>query len=103
RSIVALMLAPVAVHGQSSSAHITVGPNVHVSKQFPMATHDEVLIEADPNNPSRLIACSIYQPGHGLYAERTVVYTSEDGGKTWSAPMDVDSIAIGREKVHTNY
>jgi hypothetical protein len=99
--VVALM-SPGMILAQKVG-RITVGPNVHVSKGLPTATHDEVLIDADPENANRLIACSIYQPDHGLFSERDVVYVSLDGGKTWSEPMDVDSIATGGTKPKTNH
>src|SRR5688572_22047700 len=65
------------------TAMITVGTNVHVSGSLPKVPHREVLIAADPENADRLIGCSIFKAEHGLYAERTAVFTSNDRGKSW--------------------
>lgn len=64
------------------AASITVGPNVQVSAKFPGDTHYEVLVAADPVNPSQLIVGSFLFPDDNSEAS-TVVYHSGDGGMTW--------------------
>src|SRR5688572_17431922 len=66
-----------------STAQISVGPNVQVSRDAGNVTHHEVLIATDPADAKRLIACSMMGPlpdGKRLAG----VYASFDGGKTWS-------------------
>jgi hypothetical protein len=78
----------------SNAKLITVGPNVLVSKTHSDLVHDEVLLNADPSNPNRLIGCSLAKPqaqvmrpygngGIGANPWWGVAYISDDAGKTW--------------------
>jgi len=69
----------------AAAAQISVGPNVQVSKTLAADSHFELLANADPKDPSHLIACSsIYPPAS---RSSTVVYASFDGGKTWAPTL----------------
>jgi hypothetical protein len=76
-----LTLASVALAISGPSAQIAVGPNVHVSQAHSAAPFLEVVIAADPRDPSRLLAAAI------LYTRGVVAYRSSDGGKTWSQAL----------------
>jgi hypothetical protein len=93
RSAVVMLLFSSAL-GAQSGGRIKVGPNVQVSRALLTGMHDEMIINTDPENAARLVACSIYQPDFGLFDLRTVVYASTDGGKTWSEPLLIDSAGI---------
>ena len=75
----ALLFGPGAFAQETG---ITVGPNVQVSKARGDVVHNEVLLAADPSNPSRLLGCTM-----GFWPERnkllTLAYVSFDGGKNW--------------------
>jgi hypothetical protein len=76
----ALALVSGAVPLAGQGFHISVGPNVQVSRAHADASHYEVLAAADPRDPGRLIAGSfIYPEGGGTSG--TVVYASRDGGR----------------------
>jgi hypothetical protein len=98
RLVSALFILPVAVAAQTAtreSAAITVGPNVQVSAARPNEAHDEVLIAADPNDASHLLACSMLLPASQVYDLTTVVvYASSDAGRSWS-PVLSDSPDVG--------
>lgn len=80
-------------------ATIVVGRNVHVSAMRESLVHDEVMIGAHPEDPSKLLACSIAQP-----LERrelvTIAYLTTDGGATWlptvtdSSPTSADPVCL---------
>ena len=75
--------------GMGQQKQITVGPNIHVSKARGDMVHNEVLLSADPLNPSRLIGCTM------AFSSRqnkvvTIVYVSFDGGKNWEFVLTND-------------
>ena len=62
---------------------MTVGPNVQVSQSREKYAHYELLAGAHLADPNKLMACSMMiSPEQN--ATNSVVYTSLDGGKTWS-------------------
>ncbi len=85
----AQLCTAITVFGLASrhvSGQVDVGPTVHVSTALPTTTHDEVSLGTDPTDPQRLVACSIVDTPlfSGQHGNRTVVYTSFDGGRTWA-------------------
>jgi hypothetical protein len=66
---------------------ITVGANVHVSKARPKFAHDEVVLAADPNDRSRLLAGSMISR-NGRNGFELVAYRSLDGGQTWDLALE---------------
>ena len=77
---------------QGPAPIISVGPNVQVSTARPTDTHYEVVISADPTDPSRLIAGSLVYPDTGTLVG-TVVYNSSDGGAHWRPTLDLPALA----------
>ncbi|HKR59762.1 MAG TPA: sialidase family protein, partial [Pyrinomonadaceae bacterium] len=68
---------------------ITVGPNVQVSKSRSDLVHNEVLLSADPTNPSRLLGCTMaFSPEQNKVF--TIAYVSFDGGKSWEPAVTSD-------------
>src|SRR5688500_16747261 len=89
RSSMLLLLTCAGVTLPSATAaQITVGANVQVSKPYATASHYELLSNADPNDPNKLIACSIVGRKDNSGRDETVVYNSFDGGKTWITTLD---------------
>jgi hypothetical protein len=96
----ALVLSLGCSRGDRSSAKtasstrddVTVGKNVQVSAANANYSHAEVMIDADPNDANRLIACAmVSQPrvNQGWHvSERTITYISHDGGSTWQPTME---------------
>jgi hypothetical protein len=81
----------------AATAQISVGANVHVSRMRDSLVHDEVLMDADPRDPSRLIGCSIaHVPGRRSLV--TVLYASNDGGKSWR-PTVTDTTEMAGDPV----
>jgi hypothetical protein len=92
-ALCALTFAAASTAAQSipsAASLITVGPNAHVSRARALLPHNEVLIDADPSDPNRLIACSSIGRGSAVVLLWTVAYKSSDGGSTWS-PAVTDS------------
>lgn len=103
-------IVPWIVAGAVSAqgAQIDVSPNVHVSAQYRGIPHEEVDLRAHPTDPNRLIACGIFsrlEPSTDpqLRPWGVNVYTTSDGGKSWTWSLEVDGIdptcAISREGV----
>lgn len=86
----ALLWVASSLAGQT--APITVGPNVQVSRAHADATHYEVLAAADPRHAGRLIVGSFLYPEGGA-PKGTVVYSSRDGGRTWTPTLEGDALA----------
>lgn len=80
-----LFLLTVTVFGQQ---RILVGQNVQVSKAHADREHVEVLLAADPNNPSRLLGCAIVRWGEKTVWNKVIAYASFDGGKNWEPVLD---------------
>src|SRR5262249_27169957 len=81
---------PIVAQGLSVGNRIptiNVGPNVLVSTGDASAWHMEVLIDAHPSDPNKLVACSIADTGRGGVRDQmySVPYLSNDRGKTWAA------------------
>lgn len=86
----------VSVATAQDSSPIHVGRNVQVSVAHRETPHYETLLAADPSNPRRLMACSMYevqQPSSSEYA--TIVYLSTDGGASWRPTLTVRSGGYG--------
>lgn len=84
-----LLLAFVALAGrlaaQSAMAAreaVRVGTSVNVSKALPFDPHYEVEIDANPGDPSELVACSMLFANDSPTSE-VVTYVSTDDGKSW--------------------
>jgi photosystem II stability/assembly factor-like uncharacterized protein len=90
RHVVLTVIAIVLFAGRSS-AQMTVGPNVQISKGNSKDMHSELYAGADPANPQRLIACSMLE-SRTRPTTNTVVYVSQDGGTTWQQTLRPDDI-----------
>ena len=80
-----LTLAPpdlVAAQAQ----RIRVSTNVHVSQSRERSPYQEVVIASDPADPTRLIACTMLEPGPNR-SVKSAVFSSFDGGASWGQPM----------------
>lgn len=80
-------LAALAPHTLSAQK-IRVGPNVRVSTGRPDEAHYEVNAAAHPKDPNKLIATGIIYPEGKRRG--SIVYMSNDGGKTWSPSFQGD-------------
>ncbi len=70
-----------------SDAPIRVGPNVLVSRQRADVAHNEIMLAADPQDPRRLLGCSMaFDPERNRVF--TVVYASADGGASWTPTLE---------------
>lgn len=68
---------------------ITAGSNVRISVANSDRAHWETRIAADPANAGNLLACSfIHSSRDNTF--HTVVYRSEDGGKSWKPTLESD-------------
>src|SRR5262249_54298780 len=65
---------------------VRVGPNVHVSKDRVDVPHWEVILAADPADPTRLLAGSMLRYDAG--EDQCAVYISTDRGKTWKPVLE---------------
>ena len=86
----AALVSPLIVlfsAGTLDAQRITVGPNEQVSRTHPLDAHYEVCSAIDPRNRSHLIAAS-FRYAHDGSSDGTVVYSSRDGGRTWSVTLD---------------
>jgi hypothetical protein len=95
-----IFLATVVLTALAAPIHaqISVGANVQVSKGYGNDPHFELLANADPRDPNRLIACSsIYPSG----PNSTVVYSSFDGGRSWSATLGPKGLETSGDPVCT--
>jgi hypothetical protein len=87
--ILSLCLWPGERISIAQQGQITIGPNIHVSKAHREMAHNEVLLSADPLNPSRLIGCTMaFSPKQNKIL--TIVYVSADGGKNWDFVLTND-------------
>lgn len=79
-----LVFAAGAAAQTARPAHdlMRVGPSVHVSGALPSDPQYEVEIDANPQNASELIACTMVFPNDSPTTD-VVTYVSADGGKTW--------------------
>lgn len=83
--LAALLLAAAAA---AQGRQIYVGKNYHVSGDEPDAAHTELLVAADPNDPTRLVGVSmIMSPRHSKIF--SAVYASRDGGRTWRQTLSM--------------
>ena len=86
-------LAGSSANTQGGGPSLTVGALVQISIDKSQNHFDEVVASADPRDPSKLIACSMFDvfvPGADV--QRTVAYTSFDAGATWSKAFVADLI-----------
>lgn len=75
-----------------SGVSALMGRNVQVSHARSTWMHSEMYVAADPRDYRKLIACSIMGSSQeGLVDERDIVYSSDDGGLTWSPRVTVKS------------
>src|SRR5574338_1520141 len=77
-------VAPRAIPAQPP--RIRVGTNVHVSKSRERSPYQEVVIASDPANPTRLIACTMLEPGPNR-SVKSAVFSSFDAGASWGQPV----------------
>jgi hypothetical protein len=74
---------------------ITVGKNVRVTAADPSVPHGEVVIAADPRDPSRLVSAAMaYFPNKP--GATTVVYATTDSGNTWRKTLQHEEGAYFR-------
>ena len=68
---------------------VHVGPNIQVSRDRAGIYHGEVVMAADPRDPKRLLAGSMFLPPPVDPAvSKVVVYASDDGGESWSCRLE---------------
>ena len=87
-----VLLTFILIFPGYAEAQISVGQNVQVSSDRSGTPHYEHLAGADPENPNRMMACSMLSDAEGG-TTISVVYTSHDGGRTWNETL---SVAKGR-------
>jgi hypothetical protein len=75
--------------GYAQSARISVGPNVQISASDAKRNHVEVIADADPRDPQRIMACSMVET-RPVERIQVAVYVSADGGKTWSKKLETE-------------
>lgn len=80
----------------SQAPRIAVGTNVQVSAANAKLDHGEVLVAADPEDPNKLVGCSMIFPDPlTRRMSDGITYASTDGGATWSQTLYVDSGPMG--------
>jgi hypothetical protein len=90
RVISAFCIVAIGVLASSTHAQkISVGSNVNVSASNPNTWHAEIWAGTDPNDPNRLLACSVSQHMPAQHPMGSIFYASMDGGKTWKQTLDV--------------
>ena len=82
-------LLPAGSVALAQSSGIKVGPNVRVSAAHPGRLHHELGIAASPTDPKRLLACSMIFNSKDA-SRHTIVYASDDGGRSWKPTLEVD-------------
>ena len=88
-TMIAVLFAVVVARGTPHA--VRVGPNVCVSAAHPADTHYEVVVTADPHDPSRLVAGSIIYPRIAA-TYGTIVYQSADGGAHWAPSLELPDL-----------
>jgi hypothetical protein len=79
--VVIFFATSLSIAGEARS-NITVGPNVRISAANSDRAHWETRIGVDPEHAGSLLACSfIHSTQNNNF--HTVVYRSDDGGKSW--------------------
>jgi hypothetical protein len=97
-----MVLCAAARYAVAQSGQIHVGPNVQVSKAQEKRPMREVQVSADPTDPNHLLGCGIADDG-AANKEWTVVYLSNDAGKTWQPTLETTDFsgdpacALGRD------
>ncbi len=83
---VAVALAPLAY-----AQKIAIGSNVNISVTAGNLNtwHAEIWAAADPNDPNRLLACSVTQHMPAVNPMSSTYYASADGGKTWKQTLEI--------------
>jgi hypothetical protein len=77
-----------APSGERLEGVLRISPNVHVSRANAEILHAEVVLAADPTDSRRLVAASMYSPPPiDPAAPKIIVYTSTDGGKSWTPTL----------------
>lgn len=84
----ALAPAPTRMAPAPTRMEVVVGPNVLVSKSHADVPHIATVLAADPKDPQRLLAGTILLSGSLAPKYHVVVYTSTDGGGTWTASLE---------------
>src|SRR5512146_1829919 len=93
-----VVLFTLAFSGLSfaQSSRITVGKNVQVSIANAKLDHGEVLVATDPEDPNKLVGCSMIFPDPlTRRISDGITYSSRDGGATWSQTLYVGSGPMG--------
>jgi hypothetical protein len=84
--IVALLALALPDLVAAQAQRIRVGTNVHVSQSRERSPYQEVVIASDPADPTRLIACTMLEPGPNR-SVKSAVFSSFDGGASWGQPV----------------
>lgn len=79
-------LPATAQSPQESAGAMHPGTSVQVSKDLPNEPHGETEIASDPQDASRLVACSMLFPNDSPTSE-VATYVSADGGKSWNLAL----------------
>jgi hypothetical protein len=92
--VLVTLIVMTAQHGRTQAAdrgHIRVRGNVQVSKAHANWSHDEPMLAADPNDPNKMLACSIVLVPE--WAKRTTTtYRSENGGRSWEPSLTIENV-----------
>ena len=96
RCIVALLTFLISVAAFAQSPRISVGNNIQVSLANAELDHGEVLVAADPEDPNKLVGCSMIFPDPlTRRISDGITYASSDGGASWKQTLYVDSGPMG--------
>jgi hypothetical protein len=75
---------------QTGGGVIHMSESVQVSASNAQLNHSEVIMAADPSNKDHLLACSMVVPRQpSTEFSRIVAYVSFDGGRAWSASLEL--------------
>jgi len=66
---------------------IRIGPTVNISRSRPGQAHTEILTASDPNDPLKLLVCTMIWKSESNDLS-SGVYTSLDGGRTWKLTVE---------------
>lgn len=96
RCFAALFTFLIAGSALAQTLQISVGNNVQVSVANKELDHGEVLVAADPEDPNKLVGCSMIFPDPlTRRISDGITYASSDRGATWKQTLYVDSGPMG--------
>jgi hypothetical protein len=84
RSVIVALLTLATPHLAAQAQRIEVSTNVHVSQSRERSPYQEVVIASDPADLTRLIACTMLEPGPNR-SVKSAVFSSFDGGASWAS------------------